>query len=131
MLFLNCATSVTILKESLPLAMALHKAIIRTGTSIIDKQDIKTMRHHHVVVLTQGPDLALFAHPGVLARLALWLVDALRERLEPSSARERAGLGSGKKKSLPFVVACLNEVSGTYVVVGVMAAMEFGDVRKK
>ncbi|KAI4525803.1 CDC45-like protein [Schizophyllum commune Loenen D] len=111
------------LHEALKLTMSLHRAIIRQGTSIIDKQDIRTMRSHHVVVLTQGPDLSLFAHPGVLARLALWLVDAVREKLP-------AGTGRGKRRSLPFVVACLNETAGTYIVVGVTAALSFGDVRK-
>lgn len=84
------------------------------------------MRNHRVVVLTQGPDLALFAHPGVLSRLALWLVDALRERLPGMSLSARS-----KRKGLPFVVACLKEYTGTYIVVGVMAALNFGDVRKK
>ena len=107
--------------------MALHRAIIRQGSSIIDKQDIKSMRGHRVVVLTQGPDLALFAHPGVLSRLALWLVDALRDRT-PGTVL----IGSrSKRKSLPFVVACLDEKAGTYVVVGVTAALDFGDTRKK
>lgn len=106
--------------------MTLHRAIIRQGTSIIDKQDIRTMRNHRVVVLTQGPDLALFSHPGVLSRLALWLVDALRDRVPGKVVGTRT-----KRKSLPFVVACLNETSGSYIVVGVMAAIDFGDVRKK
>lgn len=85
------------------------------------------MRSHRVVVLSQGPDLALFVHPGVLSRLALWLVDALRDRVGV------VGAGKSKKarKSLPFVVACLNEKTGTYIVVGVTAALDFGDVRKK
>jgi cell division control protein 45 len=84
------------------------------------------MRNHRVVVLTQGPDLALFSHPGILSRLALWLVDALRDRLPGTSVSTRS-----KKKSLPFVVCCLNEGTGTFIVVGVMAALNFGDVRKK
>ncbi|OCH85305.1 CDC45-like protein [Obba rivulosa] len=114
------------LRDALPLAMSLHRAIIRQGSSIIDKHDIRTLRGHRVVVLTQGPDLALFAHPGVLARLALWLVDALRDRL-PGTTTAHA---RSKRKSLPFVVACLNERAGTYVVVGVTAALDFGEVRK-
>lgn len=118
--------SITTLRQSLNLAMSLHRAIIRQGTSIIDKQDIRTMRHHRVVVLTQGPDLHLFSHPGVLSRLALWLVDALRDRVPGTSVSTRT-----KRKSLPFVVACLNETSKSYMVVGVMAALDFGDVRKK
>jgi cell division control protein 45 len=84
------------------------------------------MRNHRVVVLTQGPDLALFAHPGVLSRLALWLVDALRDRLPGTNVS-----GRNKRKSLPFVVCCLNEATGTYIIVGVIAALDFGEVRKK
>ncbi|EKM55473.1 uncharacterized protein PHACADRAFT_120929 [Phanerochaete carnosa HHB-10118-sp] len=114
------------MRRALNLAMTLHRAIIRQGTSIIDKQDIRTFRGHRVVVLTQGPDLALFAHPGVLSRLALWLVDALRDRL-PGTVVVHA---RSRRKSLPFVVACLNEKAGTYIVVGVTAALDFGEVRK-
>ncbi|KAJ7771680.1 CDC45-like protein [Mycena metata] len=113
------------LRHALNLSMTVHRAIIDQGTSIIDKQDIRTMRNHRVVVLTQGPHLALFSHPGVLSRLALWLVDALRDRLPGTSVSTRT-----KRKSLPFVVACLNESTQSYVVVGVMAALDFGDVRK-
>ncbi|KAG2158166.1 CDC45 family [Suillus bovinus] len=115
------------LRDALSLAMSLHRAIIRQGTSIIDKQDIRTMRSHRVVVLSKGPDLALFAHPGVLARLGLWLVDALRDRLPGTKIGGPKGRG---KKSLPFVVACLNERAQTYVVVGIMGALDFGDVRR-
>lgn len=118
-IFAHHFCSITSLREALNLSMSLHRAIIRQGTSIIDKQDIRTMRNHRVVVLTQGPDLALFSHPSVLARLALWLVDALRDRI------------GTKRRSLPFVVACLDEAKGSYTVVGVMAALDFGEVCKK
>ncbi|KAG9318325.1 CDC45 family [Chiua virens] len=111
------------LRNALALSMSLHRAIIRQGTSIIEKQDIRTMRSHRVVVLSQGPDLALFAHPGVLSRLALWLIDALRDKL-PGTALARG------KKSLPFVLACLNERTESYIVVGVMGSLELGDVTK-
>lgn len=114
----DALADITSLREALNLSMSLHRAIIRQGTSIIDKQDIRTMRNHRVVVLTQGPDLALFSHPSVLARLALWLVDALRDRI------------GTKRRSLPFVVACLDEAKGSYTVVGVMAALDFGEVCK-
>jgi cell division control protein 45 len=126
-MFSDSLASITRLRDALPLSMSLHRAIIRQGTSIIDKQDIKTMRSHRLVTLTQGPDLQLFAHPGVLSRLALWLVDALRDRMPAHAAVP----GRRKRKSLPFVVACLNETEGTYVVVGVTAALDLGDVRKK
>lgn len=106
----------------------MHRAIMRQGASIIDKQDIKTLRGHRVVVLTQGPDLPLFVHPGILARLALWLLDALRDRVEPTAP---AYARSRHRKALPLVVACLNEKTGTFIVVGVTGAPDFDNVRKK
>lgn len=118
--------SIKRLREALRLAMAIHKAIIRQGTSIIDKQDIRTMRNHRVVVLTQGPDLALFHHAGMLSRLALWLIDALRDRIPATAAAART-----KRRDLPFIVACFHETKGTYVVAGIVASPEFGDVRRK
>lgn len=114
------------LRKALPLAMTLLRAIIRQGTSIIDKQDIKSFQGHRVVILTQGPDLPIFVHPGPLSRLALWLVEALRDKPPRTN-----GATQRRRKSLPVVVACLNERANTYVVVGVTAALDFGEVRKK
>ncbi|ESK92859.1 cell division control protein 45 [Moniliophthora roreri MCA 2997] len=121
----DALTDIGPLCQALQLSMSLHRAIIQRGTSIIDKQDIRTMRNHRVVVMQQGPDLPLFSHPGVLSRLAMWLVDALRDKLPGTNVSIHT-----KKTSLPFVVACLNEASSSYVIVGVMAALDFGDVRK-
>lgn len=84
------------------------------------------MKNHRIVILTQGPDLELFSHAGVLSRLALWLVNAVRDFVPGTNVSKCT-----KKKSLPFVVACLNEEVGTYMIVGVMAALNFGEVRKK
>ncbi|KAF9501218.1 cell division control protein 45 [Pleurotus eryngii] len=121
----DALTDISALREALLLSMSLHRAIIRQGTSIIDKQDIRTMRNYRIVTLTQGPDLALFAHPGVLTRLALWLIDALRDRLPATTLS-----GRSKRKGLPLVVACLNEATESYIVVGMMAALDYGNIRK-
>lgn len=84
------------------------------------------MRNHRVVILTQGPDLHLFCNPGILSRLALWLVDALRDRLPGTAVGT-----SSKKKSLPLVLACLDEQRSRYLLIGVLGALDFGQVRKK
>src|ERR1700761_4215831 len=102
--------------EALFLSMSVHRVIIREGCSSIDKQQVKTMNRHRVVVLTQGPDLELLAQPGTLSRLALWLVDAHRDRIQGTQ------FGKSKRKCLPFVVACLDEKAGSYLVVGVTGA---------
>jgi cell division control protein 45 len=118
-------TSMELLNQSLKLSMTLQRAVIRQGSSLIDKQEIKTMRSFRLAVLKEGPDLPIFVHPGNLARLALWLVEALRDKVDPIS------VGRSKKKSLPLVIACLDEKKESYLVVGVTAAPEFGDIRKK
>jgi cell division control protein 45 len=106
--------------------MSLHRSIIRQGSSLLEKNTIRPLRTFRFCALKEGPDLKLFSHPSTLSRLALWLVDTTRDKWAEKDARQnRAG------KALPFVVACLNEDKGTYLVVGVTGAPEFGDVRKK
>lgn len=105
--------------------MALQRAIIRQGSSLIDKHAIRTFRTFKLATVKDGPDLPTFCHPGTLSRLGLWLSDALRDRQQSSQVTR------GRKKQTPFVVACLNEKNSSFLVVGVTSTTEFGDVRKK
>ncbi|KAB5596531.1 PAB-dependent poly(A)-specific ribonuclease subunit PAN2 [Ceratobasidium theobromae] len=117
------AESIQCLQRALPLAKTLHQIVITQGSELIERAGaIKTYSKFRMAVLTQGAHLALFAQPGPLSRLALWLVDALRDKVK--AFKESRG-----KKSLPFVVACLDERAGSFLVVGVTGATEFGDVR--
>lgn len=102
--------------------MALQRSIIRQGSSLIDKHAIRTLRTFRLAILKEGPDLVTFSHPGTLSRLGLWLTDALRDKHQ---------VRQGKKKQLPFVVACLDEKMGSFLVVGVTPTTESGDVRRK
>jgi cell division control protein 45 len=105
--------------------MALQRAVIRQGSSLIEKAEIRRMRTFQLAMLKEGPDLPIFVHPGNLSRLALWLVEATRDKIDPLS------ISRSRKKALPLVLACLDERRGTYLVVGVLAAPEMGDIRKK
>ncbi len=118
--------SIARLREAIGLAKSVHQAIIRTGSSIIDKNDIRMIKGHRIVQLKQGPDLALFTHPGVLFRLGIWLTEVLRDRVKGVVASRR-----NKKKSLPLILACLDEQDRTYLVIGLNESIEFDDVRKK
>jgi cell division control protein 45 len=118
--------SVTRLREAIGLAKSVHQAIIRTGSSIINKNDIRMIRGHRIVQLKQGPDLALFTQPGVLFRLGLWLTEVLRDRITGVNVSKRT-----KKKSLPLILACLDEQDRTYLVIGLNESLDFGDVRRK
>jgi len=114
--------NINLLRNSLPLAMALQRAIVRQGTSLISKRAITQTKSFRLATIREGPDLALFAHPSTLSRLALWLVDATRNWVQSMQVGR-------KKRLLPFVVACAKEEVGTYVVVGVTGAEEMGDVK--
>lgn len=118
------ALSCSYLRQALALSMALHRSIIRQGTSMLDKQSIRTLRTFRLAIVREGPDVTVFAHPATLTRLAVWLIDAIRDLIDKEKK-------SGRRKGLPLVAACLDERRDAYLVVGINGATEYGDVRKK
>ena len=66
-----------------------------------------------MAVVKEGPDVALFTHPGALTKLALWVGEAIAEQ-----EREQRGKVGKSGKSTPLVLAGLNDARGVYVVVG-------------
>jgi len=101
------------LKAGLPTAQYLHRAIFRTGTSLIGKRQIKHLLAFRMCVIKDGPDVPLFSHPAALTKLALWIGEALAEQERDTNGKLAHG-GRGT----PLVVASLNESRGVYVVVG-------------
>jgi len=101
------------LKAGLPTAQYLHRAIFRTGTSLIGKRQIKHLHAFRMCVIKDGPDVPLFTHPAALTKLALWVGEALAEQEKDATGKLAHG-GRGT----PLVVASLNEKRGVYVVVG-------------
>ncbi|GAA5840980.1 hypothetical protein JCM11251_006771 [Rhodosporidiobolus azoricus] len=129
----------SLLRRALPLSMALHRSVLSQGSYILDKQSLRTLRTYRLAVIKDGPDVPVFQHPATLLRLAQWLTDAVRSMLEHQAgvgAMGGAGGGGGgaggatKGKNLPMVLAALNEGSDKFLVVGVVPADEFGDVRR-
>jgi cell division control protein 45 len=116
---------VSLLSRSLGLAKGLHQAIIRQGCSILDKNSLKTLRAFRFVTIREGPDLRLFSHASTLTRLALWLVDATRDKATRMAELKK------REAAHPIVVACLDEERDTFLVIGISGAPEFGDVKKK
>lgn len=105
--------SIEALKAGLPTAQFLHRAIYRTGTSLINKKQIKHLRAFRLCVVKDGPDVSLFTHPAALTKLSLWIGEALAEQ-----ERESQGKLSQGGRGTPLVVASLLEKRGVYVVVG-------------
>lgn len=106
-------SSIEALKHALPTAQHLHRAILRTGTSLIEKRQIRHLKAFRMAIVKEGPDVSLFTHPAALTKLALWVGEAIAEQ-----ERERRGkIGKGGRGT-PLVLAALNETRGVYVVVG-------------
>ncbi|KAH7328030.1 CDC45 family [Stachybotrys elegans] len=101
------------LKAGVPTAQFLHRAIYRTGTSLINKKQIRHLRAFRMCVVKDGPDVGLFTHPAALTKLSLWVGEALSEQ-----ERESHGKLSHGGRGTPLVVASLNEKRGVYMVVG-------------
>ncbi|KAK2768304.1 hypothetical protein FQN54_000157 [Arachnomyces sp. PD_36] len=114
-LSLTSSESPTRLITSLPLAQRLHRAILRTGTSLLSKNQIRHLRSFRMAIVKDGPDVKLFTNPGALTKLALWLGEAVRIQ-----EREKGDDVTSKKRSVgtPLVLAGLDEDRGVYVVVG-------------
>ena len=114
------------LKAALPIAQHLHRAILRTGTGLIEKRQIRHLRAFRMCVVKDGPDVTLFTHPAALTKLALWIGEAIAEQERESKGK----IGHGGRGT-PLVVAGLNENRGVYVIVGTGGGggggMGFGD----
>ena len=105
--------SIEALKHALPTAQHLHKAILRTGTSLIEKRQIRHLRAFRMAVVKEGPDVKMFVHPAALTKLALWVGEAIAEQ-----ERDQHGKIGKAGRGTPLVLASLNEARGVFVVVG-------------
>jgi len=70
-----------------------------------------------MAVVKEGPDVATFTNPGALTKLALWVGGAVAEKEENGDVDGEGGK-RGAGGVTPLVLACVDEVRGVYVVVG-------------
>jgi cell division control protein 45 len=96
------------LVQHISTAQHLHRAILRTGTALIEKKQIRHLRAFRMAVVKEGPDVQLFTHPGALTKLALWIAEAI---VELNGTK-------GKNRGSELVMAGLDDSRGLYVVVG-------------
>ena len=81
----------------------------------MSKSHLRVLRTYRMGVMHDGPDVALFTHPGALTKLALWVAAAVAEQLR---GRGSGSGGAENDPNLPLVLAAHNERRGCYVVVG-------------
>ena len=109
---LASGSGLPILQQNIPTAQKLYKAILRVGSAIISKKQIRHLRSFRMAVVKEGPDVALFTHPGALTRLAAWIGEAMAViEIEKGRRTDKAG-------SDAWVLAAFDEHRGLYVVVG-------------
>ncbi|CAN8102127.1 unnamed protein product [Discula destructiva] len=101
------------LKNGLPTAQFLHRAIFSTGTALLRKKQIKHLSSFRMCVVKDSAEAVIFNHPGALTKLALWIGEALAEQ-----EKEAQGKLSQGGRGTPLVVASLNEKRGVYTIVG-------------
>lgn len=106
------------LLAGVPLAQSLHRAILRTGTTLLQKRQIRHLRAFRMALVKEGPDVSLFRAPGALTKLALWVGEAVAETQ------------GDKGKAMPLVLGCLDEARGVYVVVGIGGGRAVGDAEE-
>lgn len=100
-------------------AKSMQQIIFKTGTSVLERGLIKNLRIYRLCVLNDGaiPDLQLFNNPLILAKLGNWLLENINEaELLNFFSKKDENLKSNVLK--PLVVASLDQVSDTYLVIG-------------
>ncbi|KAK0345622.1 DNA replication initiation factor cdc45 [Friedmanniomyces endolithicus] len=104
----------------LPLAQHLSRAILRTGSALISKNQIRHLRSFRLGIVKEGPDLGVFVDPGALVKLGGWVGEAVG--VLEGEKRGAGGKGGGKggegEGDGALVLGCLDEGRGVYVVVG-------------
>jgi cell division control protein 45 len=101
-----------VLLNHITTAQTLHRAILRTGSALIAKKQIRHLRAFRMGVVKEGPDVPLFTHPGALTKLAGWVSEAVAV-LDAEKGSRKA-----RSKDDALVLGCLDESRGVYVVVG-------------
>jgi cell division control protein 45 len=116
-------SGLNMLLKHIPTAQYLARAILRTGSALISKKQIRHLRSFRMGVVKEGPDVALFSHPGALVKLAAWVGEAV--------AVLEAEKGRRKNDHEALVLGCLDEDRGVYVVVGLGSGGAGKKVRSK
>nr|POF07697.1 cell division control protein 45 like [Quercus suber] len=114
----------SVLLQHIPTAQHLSRAILRAGSALISKKQIRHLRSFRMGVVKEGPDVPIFTHPGALVKLAAWVSEAVAV-IEAEKGRRR------KQDQEALVLGCLDEARSVYVVVGLGGAGGKGRVKSK
>jgi cell division control protein 45 len=118
------SSALQLLLSHVPTAQHVHRAILRTGSALISKHQIRHLRAFRMGVVREGPDVRLFIHPGALVKLASWISEAISVLEAEKGAKQSADQGA-------LVLAALDDRRGVYVVVGLGGSSHGGRIRSR
>ncbi|KAJ3308523.1 hypothetical protein HDV04_001178 [Boothiomyces sp. JEL0838] len=104
----DALTSPHIILHGILLSIHYQKILVSTGSSLLLKKRVQTLKHFQFCVLKSGygdgEQLHLFGKSiPLLYRLSTFIIEAYKEH---------------RQKNLPFVIAALDEQTNTYLVLG-------------
>ncbi|KAJ3253044.1 hypothetical protein HK103_001006 [Boothiomyces macroporosus] len=104
----DALTSPHIILHGILLSIHYQKILVSTGSSLLLKKRVQTLKHFQFCVLKSGygdgEQLHLFGKSiPLLYRLSTFIIEAYKEH---------------RQKNLPFVIAALDEQTDTYLVLG-------------
>lgn len=99
-----------LLIQGLDHAKIIQQVIFKTGMSVLERKLIKNLRLYRLCVLHDGsiPDLHIFNNPLMLSKLGGWLSENITE----------IDFINNSQSLKPLVVASLDIMSDTYLVIG-------------
>lgn len=113
----------SLLTQHISTAQHLARAILRCGSALMAKNQIRHLRSFRMAVVKEGPDVPVFVHPGALVKLAAWVSEAVQVIEAERGRRHRLDEA--------LVLGCLDDARGVYVVVGIGGAGARRKVRSK
>jgi cell division control protein 45 len=105
---LDACKQVSLVMKGIEMAKELQKAIVRVGTSLIERKEIKVSNYFRYVMIESDylADVQLFQFPLALQKLGLFIMDAYLK--EKKKANQR-----------PLVISVKNSKKGTTLVLAV------------
>lgn len=92
-----------LMTQAIDRAKEMQQSIVTTSALMFEKKLIKNLSAYYLAVVKDGLDLEQFQNPLLLARLGVWVGEALAENYPDS---------------LPLIVAAFSQEHQTYLVLG-------------
>ena len=127
-----------LLYKGIELAEQMQKAIVRVGTSLVEKREVKTQTYFRYVIIENSllKDIELFQYPLALHKLALFVLQVHKVSLSFSSPLTLISFlypqaKFAKTKVKPLVISVKNPTTKTTLVIAADGSSKDADTNRK